>query len=114
MKTLDLNAWRILLAVVIPTLLGVVVGKLIWGRDDTMMGNVVAAGTILALMLLFFAFEYIEIARFQAACADARTPCKLQLGAHNRYFIYAFIGFIDVAIVFAMGLRHEERARRSK
>ena len=91
MKTLDLNGWRILLAFVIPTLLGVVVGKLFWRREDTMMGNAVAAGVILALILLFFAGEYIEIARFQTACADAGTPCKLRLGAHNRYFIYAFI-----------------------
>ena len=112
MKTLDLNGWRILLAFVIPTLIGVVVGKVLWGRDDTMMGNVVASGVILALILLFFAGEYIEIARFQTACVEANTPCKLRLGAHNRYFLFAFIGFIDVALVFVMGLRHEERARR--
>jgi len=113
-KTLDLNAWRILLAFVIPTLLGVVVGKVLWGSDDAMMGNVVASGVILALILLFFAGEYIEIARFQTACVDAHTPCKLRLGAHNRYFLFAFIGFIDVAVVYGMGLRHEERARRRK
>jgi len=109
-KTLDLNWLRIALAFVIPALMGTAVARLLWQRRDTMMGNVVAGGVILALMLLFFAGEYIEIARFQSACAEAGTPCKLRLGAHNRYFIYAFIGFIDVAIVFAMGLRHEERA----
>jgi predicted Na+-dependent transporter len=110
-KTLDLNWWRIALAIVVPMVLGVLVGKLFWRREDSTMGSVVAAGVIFALVLLFFAGEYIEIARFQVACLDAHITCKLRLAAHNRYFIYGFIGFIDVAIVFAMGLRHEERAR---
>ena len=112
MKTLDLNWWRIVLAFVIPTLLGVGVAMVLWRRRDTMMGSVVAGGLIFALILLFFAGEYIEVTRFQIACQLAGIPCKLRLGDFNRFVIYGFIAFIDVAIVFTIGLRIEDRRRR--
>ena len=113
MKTLALNWLRIGLSVVIPTLIGFAVARVLWRREDTMMGNVVAAGAVFTVILLFFAGEYIEITKFQIACAEAVTPCRLRLGAFNRYVIYGFAGFVDVAIIFAAGLRFEERSKRA-
>ena len=112
MKTLALNWLRIGLSVVIPTFIGLAVARVFWGRRDTMMGNVIGAGVIFTLILLFFAGEYIEITNFQIKCVEAVTPCKLQLGAFNRYVIYGFAGFVDVAIIFALGLSFEERGKR--
>jgi len=110
-KTLDLNWWRIGLAFVVPTLLGWVVARLFWRRRraDTMMGSVLGGGAIFAAILIFFAGEYIEITRFQIAFAG--VPYKVRLGEFNRFVIYAFIGFFDVASVYLLGLSHEERQR---
>lgn len=110
MKSLDLNWCRIAVSFVIPTLIGLVVARLLWRREDTMMGNVVGAGVSLLVLLLFFAGEYVEITRFQIAWTG--VPYKVRLGYFNRYAIYAFIGFVDVAIVFLMGLRYGEGRKR--
>jgi predicted Na+-dependent transporter len=107
MKTLDLNWLRIGLAFVVPTLVGLVVARLLWQRNDTMMGNAVGAGAIFVIILLFFAAEYIEIARFQMLWVG--VPYRVRLGDFNRYVIYAFAGFVDAAIVFLIGLRFGER-----
>ena len=77
-----------------------------------MMGSVIGAGAIFAVILLFFAGEYIEITRFMIA--NTGVAYKTRLSDYNRYFIYGFIGFFDVAIIYLLALRYEERARRRK
>ena len=111
MKTLGLNWLRIGLAFVIPTIVGAVVARILWRREDTMMGSVIGGGVVFALILLFFAGEYIEIARFQTAFQG--VPYRVQLGDFNRYVIYAFVGFFDVAVIYLLALKFEERRRRS-
>lgn len=98
------------MAIVVPAAVGVIVAKLVGRRGDTTMANVLGSGVILLVMILFFAAEYIEVTRFQIAWIG--VPYKVRFGYFNRYAIYGFVAFADIALLYVLGLRAEERWRR--
>ena len=56
--------------------------------------------------------EHVELDRIVKACLDAGTVCWPRPAAFTRFAIYAFIGLIEVFILFSLSLRVEERIRR--
>lgn len=108
--------WKLVaLAVVVPTLAGLLVSALCWAlSDDPGVGTAVGAALILLMGLLFFGHEYVELSRMHQACIAAGKYCPAMPGDFNRYMLVAFITFIDIGLLYMASLFLEERGRRSR
>jgi hypothetical protein len=56
--------------------------------------------------------EYVVIDRLTKACLEAGETCFPVPSAFTRFAIYAFVGLIEVFILFSISLTVEERLRR--
>ncbi len=93
------------------------VGVAIWAvlrffTDDGMLASAIAAGAILLAMFVMFAQEYVALARMHEACVAARQYCPAFPGDFNRYRIIGIGAFVDIGLLFAMSLAHDEWRRR--
>ena len=111
MKTLSVNWGRMVLALVVPFLIGTIVAIPLWRKTDAVVGSAVGAALNFVLSMLFFAREFIEIASFGLACEMAKIPCRVVLGEFTRGAIYAAISFVNAAGIFSLGLVVSERRR---
>jgi len=107
-----LNWYWIAVASTVPGVLGLLVALPFWRRSDAIFGNIVATAIIFAFSFGLIWREHVELDRIIKDCLDAGTVCWPEPAAFTRFAIYAFIGLIQVFIVFSLSLRFEERARR--
>jgi hypothetical protein len=111
--TIGLNWVWMSVALTLPLAAGLAAALLFWWRQrDTLLGSVVGAGLIGASVLLFIWREYLDLARLRASCAERNVACRVQPPDFHRYALYGGIGFAEVMVVFTVGLRVGERARR--
>ena len=107
-----LNWYWITLMATVPPLAALLVAWPLWrGRQMTLgsiAGTAVIFGTALGLILR----EYVEIDRITTACLDEGTTCFPSPSAFTRFAIYAFVGLIEVFVLFIASLKFEERERR--
>ena len=83
-----------------------------WRKGQTIFGNVAGTGVIFATAVALILREYADLDRMTKACLDAGTVCFLEPSAFTRFAIYAFIGLIQIFVLFSVSLKVEERARR--
>lgn len=107
-----LNWSWIAISATLPGILGLLVGFLFWRRSEAIFGNIVATGIIFAFAFGLIWREHMELDAIIKACLDAGTICWPDPAAFTRYAIYAFIGLIQVFMVFTLSIRVEERMRR--
>jgi predicted secreted protein len=107
-----LNWYWIGIAATVPGLLGLIVAYPFWRRSDAIFGNIVATAIIFSFAFGMIWREHVELDRLVKACLDLGTVCWPSPAAFTRFAIYAFIGLIEVFIVFSLSLRVEERVRR--
>ena len=102
----------IAIAATVPALLGVLAAAPFWRRSEAIFGNIVGTAVIFTFAFAMIWREHVQLDRLVKACIDAGTVCWPEPAAFTRFAIYAFIGLIQVFLVFSLGLRVEERARR--
>lgn len=107
-----LNWFWIAVAGSVPGVVGLLVAIPFWRRSDAIFGNIIGTAIIFAFAFAMIWREHVELDQIVKACLDAGTVCWPQPAAFTRFSIYAFIGLIQVFIVFTVSLRVEERVRR--
>ena len=109
--TMPMRLWPIGVAIVAPTIVALLVARLFWGKDST-VGNIVGSGVIAVAMVGFISREYVDLGQQRLVCATRDWPCAFWPTDFVRYAIYASIGFLEVIVVYSVGLWFEERGRR--
>jgi hypothetical protein len=95
----------------VPIVVGLLAAYLFWRRSEPIFGNIVATGVIFGSAFGMIWREHMEIDQIVQTCLDAGFICWPQPSAFTRFAIYAFIGLLQVFIVFMVSLRVEERRR---
>ena len=96
----------------IPFLAALPLAYLFWRGREPILGNIVATALIFSAAFAMIWREHIELDRIVKGCIDAGFTCWPQPSAFTRFAIYAFIGLIEVFMVFSLSLRVEDRIRR--
>lgn len=96
----------------VPLIVGVIVGYPFWRRSEPIFGNILGTGVIFSTAFAMIWREHVVIDRIVQRCLDEGTTCWPEPAAFTRFAIYAFIGLLEVFVVFMISLRVEERARR--
>jgi hypothetical protein len=96
----------------VPTVTAIAVASFFWGagRDST-PGSVAGVFVILAAFLAAFTREYADVIEKKLECLRTGTMCVFEPSEFQRYAVYAAVAFLDIAIVFLLGLRVESRRR---
>jgi hypothetical protein len=100
------------LEVTVPPLAAVLLATPFWRKGQMIFGNIVGTAVIFGSAFALIMREYVELDRLTQACLDAGTVCWPEPSAFTRFAIYAFIGLIEVFLLFTLSLRVEERVRR--
>ena len=95
----------------VPPVVGLLVAYLFWRKSEPIFGNIVATGVIFGSAFAMIWREHIGLDRMVQTCIDAGFTCWPEPSAFTRFAIYAFIGLIEVFVVFTLSLRVEERIR---
>ena len=96
----------------VPPVIGILAALPFWRRSEPILGNILATAIIFGFAFAMIWREHMELDRIIKVCLDAGTVCWPEPAAFTRYAIYAFIGLIEVFIVFSLSLRVEEKVRR--
>ena len=107
-----LNWYWIAIAVLVPTVMGFLVAIPFWRRSEPIFGNIIGTAVIFGFAFAMIWREHVELDRIIKVCLDAGTVCWPEPAAFTRYAIYAFIGLLEVFLLFSLSLRVEERTRR--
>jgi hypothetical protein len=108
----ELNWHYIALALAVPPVVGLLVAFPFWWKGRMTFGNIVATGIVFGSSIGFILREYAQIERLTEECLDAGTMCWPVPSAFTRFAIYAFIGLVEVIVLFSLSIFVEERARR--
>lgn len=95
-----------------PFIVGLLFAWLFWRRSEAIFGNLAGTGVVFTSAFAMIWREHVELDRIVQACLDAGTTCWPEPAAFTRFAIYAFIGLIEVFVIFLVSLRFEERIRR--
>lgn len=83
-----------------------------WRSGQMIFGNIAGTGVIFGSAIGLILREYVELDRITKACLDAGTVCWPEPSAFTRFAVYAFIGLIEVFMLFTLSIKVEERVRR--
>src|SRR5450830_804846 len=100
------------IAVVVPTLLGLLAAWLFWRRRQMVIGNTVGSGVVFVAILLTIGREYVAQERLMQLCRQGLVRCTRD--GYMAFLVFACIAFIDVGVIFWVSLIVEERARQTK
>jgi hypothetical protein len=106
-----LNWYWIALELTVTPLMGLLVTAPFWRSGTMIFGNLAGTVVIFGWAFGLIMREYVEIDRTVRACFDAGTVCFPDPSAFTRFAIYAFIGLVEVFILFSTSLAVERRIR---
>src|SRR3954469_12459960 len=87
------------------------VPRLLWRRNEPILGNLAGTLVIFGSALGFILRESVMLNRLTRQCLDAGLTCWPQPSAFSRYAIYAAIGLLEVIGLFLVSLNVERRIR---
>ena len=102
----------ITLSAVLPLPFAIGVARLVW-RRDLMTGNVAGSAVILAATVFFMGHEYMAIQQTVASCGGLIATCNGGPDPFTRMAPYAFTGFVDVIVIYVLGLRFDTKIQNS-
>jgi hypothetical protein len=82
-----------------------------WRKGGMIFGNIAGTAVIFGSAFALIMREYVEIDRMVQACLEAGDICWPVPSAFARFAIYAFIGLVEVFILFSLSLRIEKKQR---
>jgi hypothetical protein len=85
---------------------------LLWRKNQHDVGNVVGSGIIFLIAIGCFGVELVRVLRVTTACEAAGAVCVMSPGPLVRFMVFGVIAFVQVAILYAVGMRFQERTRR--
>jgi len=106
-----LSWFWIALELTVTPLAGLLVSYPFWRQGAMIFGNVAGTAVIFGSAFALIMREYVEIDRAVRACLDTGTVCFPEPSAFTRFAIYAFIGLIEVFLLFSLSLSVERRMR---
>lgn len=104
-----MNWTEILIALALPTGLGLLAAWPLWRWKQIVVGNAVGAGVAFALTIGLIGLSYVAQQRENEQCAAGLIHCVSRVNAHMPFLLYAFIGVLDACAIFWIGLIAEER-----
>ena len=107
-----LNWYWIGLGSIVPLVVGILLAMPFWRGGQPILGNILGTGVMFGSAIGLILREYVELDHVVNQCLEAGTPCWPNPSAFTRFAIYAFIGLLQVFILFSLSLRAEERNRR--
>ena len=103
--------WLVFMAAV-PLPVALLVAIPIWRRREPILGSLAGSTVVLGTAFAMILRESAALDRLRVACFnDGYTICWPTPSAFVRYAIYAFIGLIEVIVLFLTSLGVEKRIR---
>ncbi len=109
MKGLHWN-W-IAVGAVLPALVSVIVAYPFWRKSQSIFGCIAGSAVIFGTAIALIIREYLEIDRVTKVCLDAGAVCWPDPSPFARFSVYAFVGLIEVILLFTLSIKVEERIR---
>jgi hypothetical protein len=107
----NLQWFWICLELTVTPVVGLLVALPFWRKGGMIFGNIAGTAIIFGSAFALIMREYVELDRMVRACLDAGDVCFPQPSAFTRFAIYAFIGLIEVFVLFSLSLRAEKKQR---
>jgi hypothetical protein len=109
------NWYWITIALIGPTLLGLLVAWPLWRMGHGTFGSTVGASIIFMCGAALIGREYTELQRLSEACVEATGyECIFSPSAFTRFAIYAGIALVEVFFLFDRGIAADRRAYRKR
>ena len=108
----ELSWFWIGFAAVVPFLAGGLFAYPIWRLGQPILGNIAGSILIFGASVMLIMREHADLERMTKACLDKGTTCFPDPSAFARFALYAFIGLVEVIILFSVSIRVETRLRR--
>jgi hypothetical protein len=109
---IGLNWYWIALELTAAPAAGLLLALPLWRRSQVILGNIAGTVAIFATAIGLIFREYAVLDRATQACLDAGYTCWPNPSAFTRFAIYAFIGLIEVLVLFSVSLVFESRHSR--
>ena len=84
----------------------------LWRKGQVILGNIAGTVAIFGTAIGLIFREYAVLDRATQACLDAGFTCWPTPSAFTRFAVYAFIGLLEVLLLFSVSLVFERRAAR--
>ncbi|MBZ5557599.1 MAG: hypothetical protein LAO77_10040 [Acidobacteriia bacterium] len=107
-----LNWFWIAIALAVPGVAGGAIAYPVWLKGHPILGNLAGTAIIFGASVGFIMRERIEIDLAAQACLERGFVCFPEPSAFTRFAIYAFIGLIQIMVLFTVSLRVETKIRR--
>lgn len=83
-----------------------------WRKGQSTFGSIVGSVIVFGAALGLILREYAVLDLLLQQCLDNGEVCFPDPSAFTRFALYAFIGLIEVFLLFSLGLVVDERIRR--
>jgi hypothetical protein len=113
MRDVSIFDWSLVaieVALSIPS--AILVAWFFWRKNRWVIGNVVGSGIILLVALVAFGAQFANLMRVSVACDEAGLICVMHPSAFLQLAIFVLIAFVEIALLYSLGLMAEERRRR--
>ena len=109
----NLEWFWICLELTVTPLAGLLVALPFWRKGGMIFGNIAGTALIFGSAFGLIMREYVQLDRITRECLDAGgdVACFPEPSAFTRFAIYAFIGLVEVFILFSYSLRVERKQR---
>jgi hypothetical protein len=107
----NLQWFWICLELTVTPLVGFLAALPFWRKGGMIFGNIAGTAVIFGSAFGLIMREYVELDRIVRECLDAGDVCFPEPSAFARFAIYAFIGLVEVFILFSYSLRVERKQR---
>jgi hypothetical protein len=107
-----LNWFWIAVALTVPALAGGLVALPLWLKSEPIFGNLAGTTVVFGAAMALIMRESVELDGAARRCLDQGFVCLPDPSAFSRYAIYAFIGLLEVIVLFSVSLRVEAKIRR--
>lgn len=108
----ELNWFWIALALSVPALVGALVAYPLWRKSQPILGNIAGAAVIFGAAFALILREHAELDLVVRDCLERGLPCWPEPSAFIRFAIYAFIGLVQVMVLFSVSIKVETSIRR--
>lgn len=103
---------RIFVAATLPLAVALPAAALAWRRHLTLTGYIVGLAVLLVAAITFASIEFGDAFHYRLLCEAANAACRPSRPSDFiKISLYGMVGFVQIGILFLLGLRAEERAR---